>query len=161
MYDFPCATMRVPHMWGMARDPKASLGRRGAHGAGLRGGCSGRCRWPRWSRCAAAWRHRVHWGDPQSECMASHACPCVPHAYGAWQGTPEALWVGGGRTGLASWGCSGRCRWPRWSRCAGGARHFFRFRAVRNRSYRSGDGQLRVALISPAPGLKGPSKNRQ
>ena len=32
-----------------------------------------------------------------------------------WQGIQEPLWVGGGRTWLASWGCSGRWWWPRWS----------------------------------------------
>ena len=29
--------MRAPRMWGVARDPRASLGRRGAHGDGLMG----------------------------------------------------------------------------------------------------------------------------
>ena len=29
--------MRAPRMWGVARDPRDSLGRRGAHGAGLMG----------------------------------------------------------------------------------------------------------------------------
>ena len=29
--------MRGPHMWGVARDPRVSLGRRGAHKAGLMG----------------------------------------------------------------------------------------------------------------------------
>ena len=29
--------MRAPRIWGMVLDPRASLGRRGAHGAGLRG----------------------------------------------------------------------------------------------------------------------------
>ena len=34
--------MRAPRMWGVARDPKASLGRRGAHRAGLMGVSGGR-----------------------------------------------------------------------------------------------------------------------
>ena len=29
--------MRAPRMWGVARDPRDSLGRRGAHGTGLMG----------------------------------------------------------------------------------------------------------------------------
>ena len=29
--------MRAPRMWGVARDPRTSLGRRGAHGDGLMG----------------------------------------------------------------------------------------------------------------------------
>ena len=29
--------MRAPHIWGVARDPNASLGKRGAHGAGFMG----------------------------------------------------------------------------------------------------------------------------
>ena len=33
----------------------------------------------------------------------------APRMCGAWQGTPEHLWVGGVRMGMVSWGCSGRC----------------------------------------------------
>ena len=43
VYGFPCVPMRAPHIWGVARNPKASLDRRGTHGADL-WECSGRCR---------------------------------------------------------------------------------------------------------------------
>ena len=36
-YDPPGQLMRAPRMWGVERDPRASLGRRGAHGEGLVG----------------------------------------------------------------------------------------------------------------------------
>ena len=36
-YKPPSQPMRAPRMWGVERDPRASLGRRGAHGDGLVG----------------------------------------------------------------------------------------------------------------------------
>ena len=36
-YELPGRPMRAPRMWGVERDPRASLGRRGAHGDGLAG----------------------------------------------------------------------------------------------------------------------------
>ena len=47
---------------------------------------------------------------PYRGCMSPLPHPCVSqHACGAWKGTPEHLWVGGERVGVALWWCSGRC----------------------------------------------------
>ena len=70
--------MRAPRIWGMVRDPRASLGRRGAHGAGLRGGVQGVvggrggvvARQPGGTVCTGG-IHRVSVWLP----MRAHACP--------------------------------------------------------------------------------------
>ena len=57
-YKTPSQPMRAPRMWGVERDPRASLGRRGAHGDGLVGVFQGGVR----GRGGVAARHRGHRG---------------------------------------------------------------------------------------------------
>ena len=77
--------VRVPRMWGVERDPRASLGRRGARGDGLVV-----VFWA--SLVVAAESPRVAVGHPVGregvprECMTSHARPWASHACGLSRG---------------------------------------------------------------------------
>ena len=58
-YKTPSQPMRAPRMWGVERDPRASLGRRGAHGDGLVGVFQGGVRGRGGVAHAAPWAPRV------------------------------------------------------------------------------------------------------
>ena len=89
-YESLCPPTRAPRMWGMERDPRAPLGRRGAQRGGLVvvfGGSLGVAVEP--PRVALV--YPVGRSGVPRECMTSHARQWASHACGLSRGTMGCL----------------------------------------------------------------------
>ena len=103
----PRPTQRAPRMWGVERDPRASLGAHGDGLAGVFGAVSV-------AAVVESLRGRAPWAPWESpyEFLAARARPWASPTCGRSRGITWCLYASGNRTGAVLWWCS--CRRPWW-----------------------------------------------